>query len=91
MPDVRYKRILLKMGGEALATQGGFGIDPVRASEVAQVVKDVHDLSDLDGVLGDDTEFALPGQRLATHFQKYSLIADIGHNAQYLTSVSINL
>ena len=44
MADVRYKRILLKMGGEALAGQGGFGIDPVRASEVAQVVKDVHDL-----------------------------------------------
>lgn len=44
MADVRYKRILLKMGGEALAGQGGFGIDPTRASEVAQVVKDVHDL-----------------------------------------------
>ena len=44
MADVRYKRILLKMGGEALAGQGGFGIDPVRAGEVAQVVKDVHDL-----------------------------------------------
>ncbi|HRN67450.1 MAG TPA: UMP kinase [Promineifilum sp.] len=44
MADVRYKRILLKMGGEALAGQGGFGIDPERANEVAQVVKDVHDL-----------------------------------------------
>ena len=39
-----YKRILLKMGGEALAGKGGFGIDPVRAAEVAQVVKEVHDL-----------------------------------------------
>lgn len=44
MPEVRYKRILLKMGGEALAGPGGFGIDPKRAAEVAQVVKDVHDL-----------------------------------------------
>jgi len=44
MPDVRYKRILLKMGGEALAGPGGFGIDPKLAAEVAQVVKDVHDL-----------------------------------------------
>lgn len=44
MSDVRYKRILLKMGGEALAGPGGFGIDPQRAKEVAQVVKDVHDL-----------------------------------------------
>lgn len=39
-----YKRILLKMGGEALAGKGGFGIDPVRAAEVAKVVKDVHEL-----------------------------------------------
>lgn len=44
MSDVRYKRILLKMGGEALAGPGQFGIDPQRAAEVAQVVKDVHDL-----------------------------------------------
>ncbi len=44
MSDVRYKRILLKMGGEALAGPGEFGIDPQRAAEVAQVVKDVHDL-----------------------------------------------
>lgn len=44
MPDVRYKRILLKMGGEALAGPGGFGIDPKLAAEVAQVVKNVHDL-----------------------------------------------
>jgi uridylate kinase len=44
MSDVRFKRILLKMGGEALAGQGEFGIEPQRAAEVAQVVKDVHDL-----------------------------------------------
>ncbi len=44
MGDVRYRRILLKMGGEALAGPGGFGIDPGRAAEVAQVVKSVHDL-----------------------------------------------
>lgn len=44
MHEVRYKRILLKMGGEALAGPGGFGIDPKRAAEVAQVVKDIHDL-----------------------------------------------
>jgi len=39
-----YKRILLKMGGEALADKGGFGINPTRAAEVARVVKEVHDL-----------------------------------------------
>ncbi len=44
MTDVRYKRILLKMGGEALAGPDGFGIDPQRAADVAQVVKEVHEL-----------------------------------------------
>ena len=44
MTIVRYKRILLKMGGEALAGPEGFGIDPQRAAEVAQIVKNVHDL-----------------------------------------------
>lgn len=39
-----YKRILLKLGGEALAGPGGFGIDPNRAAEVAQIVKEVYDL-----------------------------------------------
>lgn len=39
-----YKRILLKVGGEALAGPGGFGIDPARAAEVAAMVKDVYDL-----------------------------------------------
>ncbi len=44
MSFVKYKRILLKMGGEALAGPKGFGIYPERAAEVAQIVKDVYDL-----------------------------------------------
>jgi uridylate kinase len=44
MPEPIYKRILLKLGGEALAGPGGFGIDPARAAEVAEMVKDVYDL-----------------------------------------------
>jgi len=44
MADVRYQRILLKMGGESLAGPQGFGIDPLRAAEVAGIVKDVYDL-----------------------------------------------
>ena len=44
MSSVQYKRILLKMGGEALAGDNGFGIDPKRAEEVAHIVKDVYDL-----------------------------------------------
>jgi len=44
MTEVRYKRILLKMSGEALAGPDGKGIDPNRAIEIAQVVKDIYDL-----------------------------------------------
>lgn len=44
MSQIGYKRILLKMGGEALAGPGGFGIDPNRAGEVAETVKSVYDL-----------------------------------------------
>lgn len=44
MPDIRFKRVLLKMGGEALAGPEGFGIDPNRAKKVAEIIKDVYDL-----------------------------------------------
>jgi uridylate kinase len=44
MAEANYKRILLKLGGEALAGPGGFGIDPQRAEEVAANVQAVRDL-----------------------------------------------
>ncbi len=44
MSSLRYRRVLLKLGGEALAGPDGTGIDPSRAAEVAQIVKDVYDL-----------------------------------------------
>jgi len=42
MPELKYNRVLLKMGGEALAGPNGFGIDPVRARKVAEIVKSIH-------------------------------------------------
>jgi uridylate kinase len=45
MNEPKYKRILLKMGGESLSGAAGFGIDPQRAAEVAQVIKSVRDLN----------------------------------------------
>jgi len=42
--NVRFSRILLKLGGEALAGPSGFGIDPEKANAVAEIVKEVHDL-----------------------------------------------
>lgn len=44
MPEIQYRRILLKLGGEALAGPEGFGIDPLRAAEVATIIKNVYDL-----------------------------------------------
>jgi uridylate kinase len=44
VPDIRFKRVLLKMGGEALAGPDGFGIDPNRAKKVAEIIKGVYDL-----------------------------------------------
>jgi uridylate kinase len=44
MGKIKYNRILLKMGGEALVGVEGFGIDPQRAADVAQIVKGVYDL-----------------------------------------------
>jgi uridylate kinase len=39
-----YKRILLKLSGEALMGSQGFGVDPSMAAKVAGEVKEVHDL-----------------------------------------------
>jgi uridylate kinase len=44
MSDVKYRRILLKLGGEALAGPDGFGIDPTQAEILAAKVKRVYDL-----------------------------------------------
>ena len=41
---LKYRRILLKLSGESLSGQQGFGIDPLRAEDIALRVKDVHQL-----------------------------------------------
>lgn len=44
MDALKYRRIMLKLGGESLARPEGFGIDPEKAKEVALKVKKVKDL-----------------------------------------------
>jgi uridylate kinase len=39
-----FKRILLKLSGEALAAGQGFGVDPTRVHEIAAEIQDVHSL-----------------------------------------------
>ena len=40
---MKYKRILLKLSGEALMGNKGFGIDQVRLTEYAQEIKSIYD------------------------------------------------
>jgi len=42
--DLIYKRILLKLSGEALAGDDGFGVDPLKAESIAHRVKEVREL-----------------------------------------------
>ncbi|BAX70821.1 uridylate kinase [Leuconostoc suionicum] len=44
MTDIKYKRVLMKLSGEALAGEKGQGIDLETVSSIAEELKDVHDL-----------------------------------------------
>ncbi|MEZ4868928.1 MAG: UMP kinase [Caldilineaceae bacterium] len=44
MGDLKYQRILLKLGGEALAGEGGFGINPNQAEFLARRVVNIVNL-----------------------------------------------
>lgn len=51
--SLKYNRILLKIGGEALAGPDGFGINPDRAEDIALRVQEVRDLGvDIAIVIG---------------------------------------
>jgi uridylate kinase len=43
-PGLKFKRILLKLSGEALMGQQSFGIDAEVVNRIASEIKDVHDL-----------------------------------------------
>jgi uridylate kinase len=40
---MKYKRVLLKLSGEALMGDGQYGIDPARLSEYAEQIREIHD------------------------------------------------
>src|SRR5215213_9275685 len=44
MSVIKYKRILLKLSGEALAGKSGFGIDVTEAETIAGRIKEVHEM-----------------------------------------------
>ncbi len=43
--QLKYHRVLLKLSGEALAGPQGFGIDPLRAEDIAARVREIRDLN----------------------------------------------
>ncbi len=44
LAEAAYHRVLIKLGGEALAQEDGFGIDPLQAEAVAARIKQVKEL-----------------------------------------------
>ena len=44
MPDLKYKRVLLKLSGEALAGDKGYGIDPATVSKICDEVAQIFDM-----------------------------------------------
>src|ERR1700687_3562664 len=54
MPETLYKRVLLKLSGEALMGERRFGIEPEVVSRLADEIRDVH-------ALGVETAVVLGG------------------------------
>src|SRR5512141_2170583 len=44
MGDLKYKRILLKLSGEALSGPSGFGIDVTQAEAIASRIKEIREM-----------------------------------------------
>ncbi len=53
MSNIKYKRILLKLSGEAVAGKSGYGIDVEQADSIASRIKEVHEMGiDVAVVMG---------------------------------------
>lgn len=58
MKKTAYKRVLLKLSGEALQGEQGYGVDPQIASDIAKQIKDVYKMGvDLACVVGGGNIF----------------------------------
>ena len=54
MSQVKYKRIILKVSGEALAGEKGTGINPEVIKHLAEEIKSVHDMGVEIGIVCQD-------------------------------------
>src|SRR5262249_47680890 len=72
MPSPIYKRILLKLSGEALMGAAGFGIDAEVVTRIAEEIKEVHGLGvDIAVVIGGGNIF----RGLSARAQKMDRVA----------------
>jgi uridylate kinase len=57
-PDLKYRRVLLKISGEALMGERDYGLDPAVVARIADEIKAVHDLGvEVCAVLGGGNIF----------------------------------
>ena len=57
MAEYRYKRVLLKLSGEALMGDAGYGIDPKVLDSLASQIKEVHEHVEIAIVVGGGNIF----------------------------------
>lgn len=59
--SLKYKRILLKLSGEALMGEEDYGIDPKVINRIAEEIHQIHQLGVQVGiVIGGETSFEEP-------------------------------
>ena len=72
LPKVTFKRVMLKISGEALMGDMGFGLHPPTVQRIANEVKTVHDLGvEICMVIGGGNIFrggTTPGKKAGMYF-----------------------
>ncbi len=48
---ISFDRVLLKISGEVLSGKNDFGIDPIKANDIAKIIKSVYDLGSQIGIV----------------------------------------
>jgi uridylate kinase len=89
MAELKYRRILLKVGGEALAGKGGYGINPEEADFVARKVIEVHNLGVQIGIVIGGGNLWRGKQKSANHEMERTTADHIGMLATVMNSLAL--
>jgi uridylate kinase len=89
MAELKYRRILLKLGGEALAGKGGYGINPEEADFVARKVIEVHNLGVQIGIVIGGGNLWRGKQKSANHEMERTTADHIGMLATVMNSLAL--